>query len=61
MAENCSSLKFEDYATYFSFNGDKNGLLLRENEADMPNILQILGECYKNGPEGYPIFNWQES
>lgn len=30
-----------------------------ENEYDMPNILNIVGDAFKNSSYNYPILNWQ--
>lgn len=56
---NCSSLRFEDYRACGQFDGDSSGLELKEKESKMPKILEVLGESFKEGSDGYPILSWQ--
>ena len=58
-SSNCSSLKYNDIGAWSEFDGDTSGLLLQENEKDMQNILDVLGENFKMGLSGYPILTWQ--
>ena len=61
-ASNCSSLSFNDYKAIGAIGtgADVKELTLCDNEANMPNILEIIGEKFENGPEGYPILSWQK-
>ena len=57
----CSSLNFNDYQII----GAKDRVVKVDNlasyndDANMPNILEILGEKFKTGLNGYPILSWQ--
>ena len=58
-ASDCSSLKYGDCKAWGEFDGDLSGLLLKNTEKDMPDILNVLGENFKMGADGYPILKWQ--
>ena len=66
-AQKCSALKFGDYELFPKIDGGRqfNGTIsddckIFENESEMPNILDVLGENFKMGPNGYPILSWQQ-
>ena len=59
-AENCKALKVGDYRLFRLFDGTiSDDCTLCENESEMPNILEVLGENFKMGPNGYPVLSWQ--
>ncbi len=59
-AENCKALKVGDYKLFPGFDGTiSDDCKLCENESEMPNILDVLGENFKMGPNGYPVLSWQ--
>lgn len=58
-ARDCSCLKYDSYIKCGGFDGSQNGLLLQENEENMPDILEVLGDHFKQGTRGYPILSWQ--
>ena len=61
-ASNCSSLSFNAYKATegIGTGADVKELTLCDDEANMPNILEIIGEKFENGPDGYPILSWQK-
>ncbi len=58
-ARNCSVLKYENLPAYGDFDGETRDISLKTDEKDMVSILEVLGEEFKNGLNGYPILKWQ--
>ena len=62
--KNSSSLKYKDYDGFGKIGSNheadyNEGLTLYEDESKMPDILEVLGESFAEGLNGYPILKWQ--
>ena len=58
-AINCSSMEYKNFRVFSEFDGNYDGLSLKTNESDMPDVLDILGDNFQMGKNNYPILNWQ--
>ncbi len=59
VVDNCSYLKIGDYNGVGTNAGTDNSKAI-EKESEMPSILSIVGDKFKEGKNGYPILRWQE-
>lgn len=57
--KNCSYLKQGEYNAIGSNSVSIDESTPIEDEANMPSILEIVGNNFKNSLYGYPILNWQ--
>ena len=56
--KDCYYFNIQDYNSVGTIEGTDESKMV-ENESDMPNILSIVGNCFKEGPLGYPVLYWE--